>query len=92
MNSLSIDLKAFSKVLIATTEKAITSARPDSRVLACNILSCQSFQQLNSSIDIYGEVFTLIQDSNNDVRSAACRSLGLLVKSTSFRTVSNFEF
>lgn len=76
-----MDLVPCSQVLLAITESAIKSTRPLVRVLACGILASVEFSRINLEFDIYAKVLNLAEDEDSSVRSAACRSLGLLVKS-----------
>ena len=89
-SSESLPLAPFATSLLKVLQVALQSSRPHLRVLACGVLGTPSLKTLVTTeleIDLFASARALVRDEDFGVRSAACRLLGLLVKSPEFTQV-----
>lgn len=82
-------LVPYATTLLQIVRVALQSPRPHLRVLACGVLGTPSLAMLETGpgIDPLVEGLRLAADHEVAVRSAACRMLGLWVKSPLFVAV-----
>lgn len=86
-----VDLRQYSESLLGILRTALTSPRGELRVLACGLISHIRIDEVTNGceLDLVEEGLRLTEDEDGPVRAAACRALGLLVKSPSFDSVGN---
>lgn len=83
-------LKPYARSLLQIVRVALKSVRPQLRVLGCGVLASSVLAELDVGslpLDPFGEGLKLVEDEDASVRAAACRVLGLLVKSPLFVSV-----
>lgn len=86
-----VDLSPFVNVILTVTKLALKSSQTSSRILGCGILASSKVEELGLGLDAVTEALKLSEDEDVGVRSAACRSLGLLVKSKTCQSVRSFS-
>lgn len=86
-----LSLQLYATSLLQVVRAALVSARPSLRILACGVLASPVLAELEVAslpLDPFLEALKLAEDDDATVRTAAIRSLGLLVKSSLFESAS----
>lgn len=86
-----ISLQPYATSLLQVVRAALTSTRPPLRILACGVLASPILAELEVDLlplDPFVEALRLAEDDEATVRAAAMRTMGLLVKSSLFDSVS----
>lgn len=92
--SPTLSLQPYAASLLRVVRVAIASERPQLRASACGVLASPLLLELDDYLlpfDPISEAVRLTRDSEASVRSAASRTLGVLVKSPSFDSVSTAD-